>query len=202
MATNSSRPRLFIDSWNTLAGPSKLVGDRRRQQAVGDLLDVRGRRAERDARAQAERDRHRRQLAGVVDRLRTDRLLEARRPTRAAPARRCGVLNAIFFSESACSWYFGSSSSSTRYCAVSAVDRRRPLRAERRRTARSGSVVAFRPTAAALSRSITRLMRGLFISMSVETSCTSGTSRVDRLLRAAAPTRTARRCSSACIIRL
>ena len=61
--------------------------------------------------------------------------------------------------------------------------------------------LALSPTAAALSRSITRLTRGLFISMSSETSCTSGSGAIaaSRLRRPVVQVRRCRRSGpSAC----
>ena len=113
-----------------MADPWKRVVTVGGSSAAGDLVDVRRppRRARRRAAGRTKSTPP--AAARVVDRLRADRLLEVddRLERHERAARRLEARSSR--SESACSWYFGSSSSSTRYCAVGAVDRRRPLRAE------------------------------------------------------------------------
>ena len=73
----SSRLKFVSDCWNTFADPWKLVvtfGGSTVPRDLGDAIDGG---AERHARPQAERNRHRRQLAQVIDAVRTDGFLEA-----------------------------------------------------------------------------------------------------------------------------
>ena len=104
--------------------------DGRGQQAVGHLLDVRGRSTQRHARLEPERHRHRRQLAGVVDRLRSDRLLEVddRLQRHQRAARR---LERDFFQRVDLPLMLRIELEQDAVLGGVAVDRRRPLRPER-----------------------------------------------------------------------
>ena len=65
---------LLSELWNACALPWKLVAIEARQvQLLGGLLDRRYRLADRDVRGEIEAQRHRRELALVVDRDRRDR---------------------------------------------------------------------------------------------------------------------------------
>ena len=107
-----------IDCWKTLADPWKLVVTVGRQQPVRDLLDVRRWpcRATTPGFRPNEID-----TAGswpewlIVCGPTVSLNLTTDSSGTSVPL---GALNAILRSESACSWYFGSSSSSTRYCAL------------------------------------------------------------------------------------
>ena len=90
IAMTSSTARLPSELWNALAAPWNWpltpFGQRARRRLRARCVSTV---AERRARLQAERDRHRRQLAVVVDRLRSDHLLSCARACRAArPSRR------------------------------------------------------------------------------------------------------------------
>ena len=91
IASARIQPSPRIDSWNACAVPWKLPVTVAGSVVARELLDLRDRVAERDAGLQVERERHRRQLADVVDRLRPDALLRGRRPRTAAPACRSGA---------------------------------------------------------------------------------------------------------------
>src|SRR5215471_13155878 len=118
MATKSSRPRLLIDCWKTLAWPSKLVvmigGSTRSATcftcAVAAPSETPGRRPN-------ETDTDGSCPEWLIDcgptvslKLITDW---------SGTNDPFGALNATFSSESTAPWYFGSSSTSTRYCEMS-----------------------------------------------------------------------------------
>src|SRR6478752_3078860 len=114
MATNSSRPRLTIDSWNTLAWPSKLVemvaGSTRSAKAltlaVASPSETPGRRPN-DSDTDGSCPEWLMDCGPTVSlKLMTDS------SGTSAPLL---VLNEMFLSESARAWYFGSISISTRY---------------------------------------------------------------------------------------
>src|SRR5262245_29621112 len=117
MATKSSRPRFVIDCWNTLADPSKLVemvaGSTRLATsltwAVAAPSDTPG-------RSPNETDTDGSWPEWLIDCGPTVSLkLTTDSSGTSAPD---GERKASFASESAEPWYFGSSSTSTRYCAV------------------------------------------------------------------------------------
>ena len=80
IASSRTQPRPRSESWNACAVPWKLADTVLGQRLACELLDARDRIAERHARCDVERERDRRQLADVVDRLRADAL--ARRDDR------------------------------------------------------------------------------------------------------------------------
>src|SRR6266446_2416534 len=118
MAMKSSSARLFIDCWNTLAWPSKLVlmiGGRMRSAtcltcAVAVPSDTPGLNPN-------ETDTDGSWPEWLIDCGPTVSLNEITDSSGTSDP--FGALNATFSSESTCPWYFGSSSTSTRYCAVS-----------------------------------------------------------------------------------
>src|SRR6266850_6087876 len=117
MAMNSSRPRLVIDCWNTLADPSKLVvivgGSRRSATCLTCAVAVP---SETPGLRPNDTDTDGSWPEWLIDCGPTVSLnCTTDSSGTSTPA---GVRNATFCSESAAPWYFGSSSTSTRYCAV------------------------------------------------------------------------------------
>src|SRR6266851_6081641 len=118
MAMNSSSARLFIDCWKTRADPSKLVvivgGSTRSATALTCAVAAP---SEMPGLRPNDTDTDGSWPEWLIDcgptvslKLITDS---------SGTSDPFGALNATFSSESTCPWYFGSSSSSTRYCAVS-----------------------------------------------------------------------------------
>src|SRR6516164_8383338 len=117
MATKSNSPRLFIDCWKTLAWPSKLVvmvgGSRRSATcftcvvaAPSDTPGLRPNDTDTDGSCPE----------WLIDCGPTVSLKSTTDSSGTSPPD--AVRNATFCSESVAAWYFGSSSMSTRYCAV------------------------------------------------------------------------------------
>src|SRR5438093_725297 len=118
IATKSSRPRLFIDCWNTLACPSKLVemigGSTRSATSLTCAVATP---SETPGFNPNDTDTDGSWPEWLIDCGPTvsANLITASSGT-SAPL---GALNATFSSESTWPWYFGSSSTSTRYWAMS-----------------------------------------------------------------------------------
>src|SRR5229473_4289065 len=118
IAMNSSSPRLFIDCWNTLACPSKLVvivgGSRRSATCltwfVAAPSDTPGRRPN-DTDTEGSCPEWLIDCGPTVS-------LKSTTDSRGTSAPD-GARKATFRSDSAAPWYFGCSSIKTRYCAVS-----------------------------------------------------------------------------------
>src|SRR5437762_7459760 len=118
MATKSSRPRFFIDCWNTRAEPSQLVvlvgGSTRSAtcftRAVAAPSDTPGRRP-KETDTDGSCPEWLIVCGPTVSLNRTTDSSGTSEPE--------GVRNATFCSDSAACWYLGSSSMSTRYCEVS-----------------------------------------------------------------------------------
>src|SRR5947207_16000873 len=114
----SSRPRLFIDCWNTLACPSKLVemigGSTR--SATSFTCDV-ATPSDTPGRSPNEIDTDGSWPEWLID---CGPTVSANLITDSSgTSDPFGALNATFSSESTWPWYFGSSSTSTRYWAMS-----------------------------------------------------------------------------------
>ncbi len=131
IAISRMMPRPRVESWNACAVPWKLVAMRRRQLGERGLLDLRHGVAQRHARPQVERDGHRRQLAGVVDRQRADAGLDTGQARERNPARRSAVRTCSRFSAEASRWILRRDAHDDLVGVVRRVDLRDLPRAER-----------------------------------------------------------------------